>query len=137
MGRTTVAALVAVSAVIAACGGGGGSTSPSGGGGSGGGGGTTSANATVTIAAGGVISPRQVEIPVGGTVMFVNNNTRTHEMSSDPHPEHTNCPPINNVSAIRPGESKVTGSFPAARSCGFHDHGDPTNPNLAGTIVIR
>ena len=92
--------------------------------------------ATVTIAAAGV-SPQQVEIPVGGRVTFTNNDTAFHEMYSNPHPAHTDCPPMNDVGPLSPGQSRQTGAFTVARTCGYHDHGQPTNAALQGTIVIK
>ena len=65
----------------------------------------------VTITATGV-SPQQVEIAVGDRVTFVNNNSQTHEMFSDPHPIHTDCPPMNDVGVLSPGQTKQTGVFP-------------------------
>jgi plastocyanin len=91
---------------------------------------------TITITASGV-GPKQLEIPVGSRVLFVNNDTVPHEMHSDPHPTHETCPPINEVSALAPGQSRQTGVFTTARSCGYHDHGQSTNTSLQGTIVIR
>lgn len=83
------------------------------------------------------MSPKQIEVPVGGRVAFVNNDSVPHEMSSDPHPTHEQCPPVNEVAALSPGQSRLTGAFPAARSCGYHDHGRSENTSLQGTIVIR
>ena len=91
---------------------------------------------TVTITAAGV-SPKQVEIAPGGRVTFVNMDTQVHEMYSDPHPVHTDCPPLNEVSVLLPGQSRQTGVFSSARTCGYHDHGQSTNTALQGTIVIR
>lgn len=122
------------------CGGGGSSspTSPSGSGGTGGTGGTGggTGTATVTITATGV-SPSEVTISVGQRVTFVNNNRTAHDMSSDPHPEHTDCPAMNNVGFIQPGQTKDTGNFTTARTCGFHDHNQPSNTSLIGRIIIR
>jgi hypothetical protein len=58
-------------------------------------------------------------------------------MESDPHPVHTDCPPINAVGLLSPGQSRTTGAFPTARTCGFHDHLQPSNNNLNGKIVIK
>ena len=91
---------------------------------------------TVTITSAGV-SPKQIEIAAGGRVTFVNNDVAFHEMASDPHPVHTDCPPMNEVGAVTPGQGRQTGPFPTARTCGYHDHGQPTNAALQGTIVIR
>lgn len=98
--------------------------------------GTPPAGPTITITSAGV-SPKQLEIAVGSRVVFVNNDSVPHEMSSDPHPTHEQCPPINEVSALAPGQFRQTGVFPTARSCTFHDHGQNTNTALQGTIVIR
>jgi plastocyanin len=92
--------------------------------------------ATVTITSAGV-SPQQVEIPVGGRVTFTNNDSGFHEMYSNPHPIHTDCPPMNDVGPLSPGQSRQTGAFTVARTCGYHDHGQPTNAALQGTIVIK
>jgi len=93
-------------------------------------------NPVVTITSQGV-DPKMVEIPVGGRVTFVNNDQAFHEMSSDPHPIHSDCPQMNEVGALAPGASRQTGAFANARSCGFHDHGQFSNTTLQGTIVIR
>jgi len=92
--------------------------------------------ATFTITAAGV-SPRQVEINVGQRVAFVNNDTASHEIQSNPHPIHTDCPPINEVGGLAPGTARLTGAFTVARTCGFHDHGQPDNTSLQGTIIIH
>ena len=117
---------------IAACGGGGGTpTNPGTGGGSPG-----PSGATVTIS-NGRVSPASVTITVGQSVTFVNNDGRTHNMTSDPHPEHNACPPINAVGNIGNGQTKLTNAMTTARVCGFHDHDDPDNGNLKGSITIQ
>jgi len=91
---------------------------------------------TVTIS-GGATSPKQVEINVGQRVAFVNNDTVAHEVASNPHPIHTDCPPINEVGGLAPGTARLTGAFTVARTCGYHDHGMPDNTSLQGTIIIH
>lgn len=119
-------------ALVVACGGSSSPTSPSGGSG----GGTGTAAATVTITASGV-DPKEVTISAGQRVRFINNDTRSHDMSSDPHPTHTDCPEINQVGVIQVGQTKETGNLVTVRTCGFHDHNLPTNTSLQGRIVIR
>jgi len=92
--------------------------------------------ATITITSAGA-SPRQVEINVGQRVAFVNNDTAAHEMQSNPHPLHTDCPPMNEVGGLAPGTARLTGAFTVARTCGFHDHGLPDTVGLQGTIIIH
>ncbi len=93
--------------------------------------------ATITILATGALSPKTVQISVGQSVTFVNNDSRTHDMTSDPHPTHTQCPAINAVGLMAPGQTKLTNALSTATNCGFHDHGDPDNTNLQGTITIK
>jgi hypothetical protein len=96
----------------------------------------TPGSATITIASNGV-SPRTVTIAAGSRVTFVNNDTRVHDMASDPHPDHTACPAINDVGFLQPGQSRTTGNLNTPRSCGFHDHNQPTTTSLQGTITIQ
>ena len=91
---------------------------------------------TITITSAGV-SPKQIQVAVGGRVTFINNDTAFHEMSSDPHPIHTDCPEINQVGALGPGTTRQTAAFTRARTCGFHDHGQENNTSLQGQIVVR
>jgi hypothetical protein len=128
-------AVVAASALagLSACGGGSGSPGgPSGGG-------TTSpppgAAATINILAGGV-SPATVTVAVGSRVNFTNQTSNNIEVSSDPHPIHTECPPLN-VGVLRPGETGQTGVFGSARTCRYHDHGRPDDTRWQGAIVIQ
>jgi len=93
--------------------------------------------ATITIGSNGALSPAAVTINVGEVVTFVNNDSRTHEMASNPHPQHTDCSAMNAVSQLQPGQSRNTGSFTNARTCGFHDHINPSSAALQGTITVR
>jgi plastocyanin len=95
-----------------------------------------SAATTITITGAGA-SPRDVTIALGSRVRFVNNDSRPHNMTSDPHPEHTDCPELNQVGFLSPGQSRETGNLVQARTCGFHDHDDPDRVNLTGRITIR
>lgn len=93
--------------------------------------------ATITIGANGSISPSSVTLNRGGRVTFVNNDTRAHDMASDPHPEHTDCTEINQVGFLTSGQSRTSGNFTTARTCRFHDHNLPDNAGLKGTITIQ
>jgi plastocyanin len=91
----------------------------------------------ITISAAGVASPAQLIVAPGARVLFINEHARPHQMSSDPHPEHTDCPEINQVGVLTQGQRRETGNLVAVRTCGFHDHDDPDNAALSGRIVIR
>jgi plastocyanin len=118
---------------MAACGGGNGPTGPSNGGGGGGGGAPGPVGATVTFTASGTNS---VTVNTGQSVTFVNNDSRARNVSSDPHPVHTDCPPLT-VGVLAPGQSRTSNALTTARTCGFHDHDDPDNPNARGQVTIR
>ncbi|MEZ5283511.1 MAG: hypothetical protein R2712_01630 [Vicinamibacterales bacterium] len=102
----------------------------------GGGGTPTPSTATITIGADGRVAPSAVSILRGGRVTFVNNDSRAHDMSSDPHPVHTDCPEMNQVGFLQTGQSGTTAAFGTARTCGFHDHNQPSETGLQGRITI-
>lgn len=109
---------------------------PTGGGGAGGGGNDGGVGTTITITASGV-SPRTLIVSPGTRVLVVNNDIVDHNVSSDPHPIHTDCIEINQVGFIQPGQTKETGNLNTARTCGFHDHDRPFDTTLQGEIIIR
>ncbi len=94
------------------------------------------AGLTITMTAAGV-SPASLTVAAGSRVTFVNNDSRVHFMASDPHPDHTDCPEINQVGSLSPGQSRETGNLVVVRTCGFHDHDQPTNGALKGRIVVQ
>jgi plastocyanin len=100
------------------------------------GGGTPTATSTVTLTSAGV-SPVAISVSQGTRVLFINNDNRQHEMTSDPHPEHTDCPEINTIGFISPGQTKETGNLNTVRTCRYHDHNDPNNMRFQGRIVIQ
>ncbi|MGE3959147.1 MAG: hypothetical protein AB7H96_20705 [Vicinamibacterales bacterium] len=120
-------ACATVVCVASACGGGnsGGGTTPS-----------PAPAAVITITSAGA-SPRTVTVARGSQVQFVNNDSRSHQMNSDPHPDHTDCPELNQVGFLSPGSSRQTGNLNTARTCRFHDHDLPGNTSLQGAIVIQ
>jgi hypothetical protein len=130
IGRTVAAVLAAVA--LGSCGGGSPSSPSSGSSGSSG----STSGTTVTITSSGV-SPKQIQVSQGTRVQFVNNDAQDREIYSDPHPEHTDCPEINNVGSISPGQTKETGNLNTVRTCGYHDHLNPTDTRFQGNIVIQ
>ncbi len=125
-------AVLGLAGLWAACGGSSNPAAPS----SGSSGDTGSSGARVTITSSGV-SPKELTVAQGTRVLFVNNDARPHNMASDPHPEHTDCPEINQVGFLQPGQSRETGNLVTVRTCGYHDHDAPTTEALKGRLVIR
>src|SRR3954447_10084337 len=124
------AASIAAGLLLSSCGG----SSPSGPSTPGGSGGNPSI--TITMTATGV-SPKQLTVAQGTRVLFVDNDVRTREMTSDPHPEHNDCPEINNVGFIGRGQTKEPGNLSTIRTCGYHDHGNPDDVAFRGQIIIH
>jgi plastocyanin len=125
--------------VMSACGGGS-STSPGGGsvavivkdGGTGG-----PVGATITMTSNGV-SASSVTIAVGQTVVFINNDNKSHEIASNPHPQHGSCPGIEaGLGIIAAGQTATTHNFGNAGTCGYHDHQDDTNVKFQGSITVQ
>ena len=94
------------------------------------------ATTVITITASGV-NPKNVTVPVGSQVTFTNNDSRTHDMQSDPHPEHNDCPELMQVGFLRVGESRTSGNLNTAHTCTYHDNMNEGTNSLRGSIVIQ
>lgn len=90
----------------------------------------------ITITSSGV-SPKVITVPVGSQVTFVNNDTRTHDMQSDPHPEHDNCPELKQVGFLSVSGSRTSGNLNEKRTCTYHDNINELTASLRGTIIIQ
>jgi len=123
------AALFLSLCAAAACSGGSTPTTP-------GGNTTPTATNTITITAQGA-SPRNIQISQGTRVTFINNDSRSHNMTSDPHPAHTDCPELNQIGLLAAGQSRESGNLNIVRTCGFHDHNLPANTGLQGRVIIQ
>ncbi len=95
------------------------------------------ATATVVIGSNQAFIPAEVTVAVGGRVTFINQHNRPYDIMSDPPLTHTDCPPIQDVGFIQPGQTKQTGPLTVARTCGFHDHFNEHNPDLRGRIIVQ
>ena len=133
--RLAAAGSIALAAAVAAaaCGGGGSSSSTTGPSG----GCTPSSSPNTIVIQSNQVCPQTLTIAIGGQVTFINNDSRVHDMDSDPHPEHTDCPALNQVGFLNPGQSRISGNLTVARRCGFHDHSSPDTAALKGTITIQ
>lgn len=86
---------------------------------------------TVTLNANG-FSPANLTIKTGTTVIWTNKSGQEGNVSSDPHPIHTNYPPLN-LGSFANGDS-VSLTFDKAGTYGYHDH---LNPSFKGTIIVQ
>jgi plastocyanin len=123
-------AAIAVAAVAMSCGGSSSSTSPSGSC-------TPSTNANTLVIMNGAICPQALTVTRGTQLTISNQDSRNHNMASDPHPEHTDCPELNQIGLLSTGQSRSSGNLNTVRTCGMHDHDDPNNGSLKARITIQ
>ena len=97
---------------------------------------SSNSDATITIGPAGV-SPTEVRIKAWGHVLFLNNDTRPHTIASDPVQTHSDCPGMNQVGFLNPGESRETGALNEVRTCGFHDHLNESDVTWKGRIIVQ
>ena len=83
------------------------------------------------------ICPKTLTVSRGTQITIMNQDAIAHEMDSDPHPEHTDCPELNQIGFLNPGQSRQSGNLNIARTCGFHDHTNPDNTGVKGSVVIQ
>jgi plastocyanin len=129
---TYFGAVAALAALMTGCGGSGNSTAPDPGISC-----TNLPDTRTILIVNNAACPQNITVSAGTRVTFINNDTRAHEMFSDPHPEHTACQELNQVGHLEPGQSRETGNLNTARRCGFHDHINDANRALQGTITIQ
>ena len=96
---------------------------------------TTTTTPTFTITADGV-SPKQVRINVGDRVRFTNDDSVNRQINSNPFPAHDDCPPINAIDLLTPGQSKETDVMSLAGTCGFHEHLTEGDAAFLGEILV-
>jgi plastocyanin len=98
---------------------------------------TASSTSTTITISNNAVCPQNITVPRGTQVTFVNSDSRTHEMNSDPHPTHEDCPEINAVGNLVAGQSRQTSNLVTAKKCGFHDHILFDVKALQGSITIQ
>ena len=91
---------------------------------------------TITITAAGT-SPKNIQVAIGTRVTFVNSDSRSHNIADDPHPQHGDCPELQQIGFLSPGQQRQSGNLVVARICGYHDHDNPAATTLQGTITVK
>ena len=94
-------------------------------------------NTTTITIANNVATPKDIIVPRGSQVTFINNDSRTHDMESNPHPEHTECPALAQVGFLNPGQTRQSANLTTARICGYHDHSLAEVAGLQGSITVQ
>jgi hypothetical protein len=98
---------------------------------------TPSTNPATLVIQNNAICPQTITVPRGSQLTILNQDSRNHEMTSDPHPSHTDCPELNQIGFLNTNQQRTSGNLNTARSCGMHDHTDPDRVSLRATITIQ
>ena len=91
----------------------------------------TASQPVITITSSG-FQPSSLTIKAGETVVWSNQGGDTSNVSSSPHPTHTDYPPLN-LGDIAPGAS-VSLVFPTAGTYKYHNH---LNASQFGSIIVQ
>jgi plastocyanin len=92
--------------------------------------------AAISITSSG-LTPATVSVTTGESVTFTNNDSVAHEIVSAPVPTYSDCPAINLVGRLEPGESAQTGALNDTRACGFLDLLRTSDSRWNGTITVQ
>jgi len=85
----------------------------------------------VTISQNG-FSPENISIFAGDTVTFQNTDTKTHEIASDPHPEHSLLPGLDSGLLYKGDNFEYT--FQKSGQWGYHLE---DNPSIKGNVIVE
>jgi plastocyanin len=91
---------------------------------------------TITVSAAG-FSPQEVTVPVGTAVTFVNADRVGRDVSSGFDHNAFECPEIDAIGFLVPGQSRSTFAFEQVKTCRFHEHANVGVPAYQGRIVVR
>src|SRR6185436_18582538 len=95
---------------------------------------TPSTNPNTLVVMNNAVCPSAITVARGGQVTIINQDSTSHDMTSDPHPEHTDCPELNAIGFLNPGQTRSSNNLNTARRCGMHDHINPNSTALRATI---
>ena len=98
---------------------------------------TPSTNPNTLVVMNNAVCPSAITVARGGQLTVINSDSTSHDMTSDPHPEHTDCPELNAIGFLNPGQTHSSNNLNTARRCGMHDHINPNSTALRATITIQ
>ena len=99
------------------------------------GGGSGAVGATINLNASGMDNGTP-SIQVGERLRVVNNDSRAHQILTTPHLVHTDCPALNAIGSLAPGQSGTSEPLTTSRGCGFHDHLNPDDTKFRGQVLV-
>lgn len=86
---------------------------------------------TITYTSSG-FSPATLTVKAGTTVTWINKSGADFSLDSNPHPVHTDYPPLN-IGVIANGQSSSL-TFDKPGTYGYHNH---LNPSDTGEIIVE
>ena len=86
---------------------------------------------TVVVIRDFMMTPDVVTIPAGATVTWINNDSVSHTIASNPHPDHSILPELDSI-VINPGES-FSFRFTTMGEWGYHSH---LHPIVTGKVIV-
>ena len=90
----------------------------------------------VSITAGGFV-PQVLHVDYPVTVTFTNADSAPHTLESAPELNWDNCPEMNTVGTLQPGQSKAVPFSEKDAVCAFHDAALRANTAFQGYIAIH
>lgn len=93
----------------------------------------TDQNATVTISANG-FTPQTIKIKKGQTIEWINDDSNSHQIASDPFPDHSTLPDLFVESPLGKGES-FSYTFEKTGTFTYHDQLKPAA--FKGTVIVE
>ena len=95
-----------------------------------------SPTSTITITSSGV-SPVVLHRDHPLTATFVNDDTVSHHLESAPELLWDNCPEMNALGNLKPGERRDVAFSEADAVCAYHDAAQPGNVAFQGYVAIH
>jgi plastocyanin len=91
---------------------------------------------TVSITAAGV-APQVSHLNRGTPVRFVNNDSVNHRLGPAPELRYDNCPELDGLPNLEPGQSASVTIDRNGTVCAFHDDAQPATRALQGVLVVH
>lgn len=90
----------------------------------------------MTVTAGG-FKPQVLHVNYPVTVTFTNADTVPHTLASAPDLGWDNCPEMNAVGTLKPGQSTSVAFSEEDAVCAYHDAAQPSSTAFQGYIAIH
>src|SRR5262249_4736358 len=80
--------------------------------------------------------PSSFDPILGSCLTFVNQDSVSHDIRSEPHPTHSSCPSLN-VGVVAPGAARQSMALNTWGTCAYHDELALNDERFTGQLVIQ